>query len=194
MAVMETSGKIEAEVEEPGSNAWTVAFLVVSLISSAFMIASSVVSLRSYTTVSDGFIDVIAIFLSLFGLSAEMRQFKSCRGVVNIWLGYVYFITTYTGRSFLYLFLAAAVFGSGILRQIATGMVGVLGVLIFVVNLFSDLPRYAEKSSRRKYAESQEKKQNESEELPKAEKKDKQEQDRYSYRQQYNFGDHSPRE
>ncbi|EKF30275.1 hypothetical protein MOQ_005920 [Trypanosoma cruzi marinkellei] len=124
---------------------WPRVFLTLSCISMGLVIASSIISLMTLTVgVSAMFLNAYLVVLCFFTLSAELRQIKCLRGLIYSWIKYLYFLTTYTGRSFFYIFLGTLAFGGGILNYVAAGVAVALGVIMLFVNFIVDLPKYVD--------------------------------------------------
>ncbi|KAF5221593.1 hypothetical protein ECC02_005305 [Trypanosoma cruzi] len=124
---------------------WPRVFLTLSCISMGLVIASSIISLMTLTVgISAIFLNIYLVVLCFFTLTAELRQINCLRGLIYNWIKYLYFLTTYTGRSFFYIFLGTLAFGGGILNYVAAGVAVALGVIMLFVNLFVDLPKYVD--------------------------------------------------
>ncbi|RNF26289.1 uncharacterized protein Tco025E_01438 [Trypanosoma conorhini] len=124
---------------------WSRSFLALSAISMGLVIASSIISLMTLNIgVSTIFLNVYLVMLCFFALTAELRQVKCLRGLIYIWMKYLYFLTTYTGRAIFYIFLGTLAFGGGLLNYVAAGVAVVLGTLMFCVNLVVELPKYVD--------------------------------------------------
>ncbi|CBH14394.1 hypothetical protein, conserved [Trypanosoma brucei gambiense DAL972] len=132
----------EGVVDSKG-DAWSLVFLILSIIAMALVISSSLVTLVvRNNTVADTFLELYMLVFAFLGLSAELRRFEGIRRGVYLWLRYFYFLTTYSGRGLFYIFLGAIAVGGTPLRYTSCVITTVLGFLMFVVNCFVNLPVY----------------------------------------------------
>ncbi|RNF07181.1 hypothetical protein TraAM80_03553 [Trypanosoma rangeli] len=134
----------EQALSAAGRN-WPRCFLLLSGISMGLVIASSIIDLITLSIgISTIFLNVYLIVLCFFALTAELRQVKCLRSLIYTWMKYLYFLTTYTGRAFFYIFLGTLAFGGGIWNYVAASVAVALGILMFFVNLSVELPKYVD--------------------------------------------------
>ncbi|ORC85382.1 uncharacterized protein TM35_000351260 [Trypanosoma theileri] len=124
---------------------WARVFLIMSCVSTGLIMASSFMNLITFSFgISTFVLEVYLVILSFFALTAELRQVKCLRGLIYHWLKYLYFLSTYTGRGFFYIFLGTLAFGGSVLRYIASGTAVSLGIIMIVVNIFVKLPEFVD--------------------------------------------------
>ncbi|KAH9601514.1 Golgi apparatus membrane protein TVP15 [Trypanosoma melophagium] len=124
---------------------WVRLFLLLSCASTGLIMAASFLNIITLSFgVSAFFLEVYLVILSFFAFTAELRQVNCLRGLIYKWLKYLYFLSTYTGRGFFYIFLGTLAFGGSILRYIASGTAISLGIIMILVNIFVTLPVFVD--------------------------------------------------
>nr|CCC92902.1 conserved hypothetical protein [Trypanosoma congolense IL3000] len=140
-----TAGAAKEQTQEitKGGMIWVFAFLLLSVLSMTLVIASSIVTLVFYSLpVSLTFLELYTVLFAVLGLTAEFRLIRPVRIVVDFWIRYFYFLTTYAGRGLFYIFLGVITIGGTTLNYVAAATTLFLGVLMFFASLCVDLPVY----------------------------------------------------
>ncbi|KEG14296.1 hypothetical protein DQ04_00531010 [Trypanosoma grayi] len=131
-----------SEFTTAGRN-WPRVFFLTACISMGLVMAATFLNLVTLNFgISTFFLEVYILVLCFFAITAEFRQVKCLRWIIYKWVRYLYFVTTYSGRGLLYIFIGTLVFGGSILRYVAAAVTIGLGIVMFVVNIFVTLPHY----------------------------------------------------
>lgn len=116
--------------------------LIVGFIANFLVGLVCVLDLLQFSGVPQVILDLYLLVLAVLTFSAELRMFKPLRSIIYVWIKFVYFLTSYTGRGLFYIFMGSVVIGDTVLQYIAGGVVIGTGFLIIIGNCVFGLPIY----------------------------------------------------
>lgn len=89
-------------------------------------------------------LNVYLIIFSVFGVAAELRMFKSIRGLMYYIVKYVYFLAKPWGKAFFYIFVGSLTWTPDFkfFNMLAACLIGSVAVLIVLIDLAIGLPMY----------------------------------------------------
>lgn len=134
---------------------WCRFFLLYSTATVGLFCLTSILRLLTLSlSPLDIFIDSYIVVLGFFAWSAELRQYSLLRPLVYHWVHYVYFVSTYTGRGLLYVFLGTLMWQPSSLVHAALALAtAVQGVLLLGINACVGLPSFTDVEEQRRQAE-----------------------------------------
>jgi hypothetical protein len=119
----------------------TIVFII-NLIGCVLIGLVAVLDLITFTGIPSVILDLYLVVLSFLALSAEARLFRPLRSIIYNWIKFVYFLTSYTGRGFFYVFLGSVTINESALSYIGGGFAIFAGLFMMIVNCRFKLPLY----------------------------------------------------